>query len=46
VPDYYDRRVEALVRLEDGRDLGKALIAAGLAKPWNGKRVEWCAVPG
>jgi micrococcal nuclease len=42
-PDKYDRRVDAYVRLPDGRDLGVALIAAGLARPYSGgHRAGWC----
>jgi micrococcal nuclease len=26
----------------DGRDLGEALIAEGLARPWRGRRQPWC----
>jgi len=26
----------------DGRDLGEALIAEGLARPWRGQREAWC----
>ncbi len=28
--------------LVDGRDLGEALIAEGLARPWRGRREPWC----
>jgi hypothetical protein len=36
-------RVDAYVRLADGRELGDALIAAGLAHPYDGgKRDGWC----
>jgi endonuclease YncB( thermonuclease family) len=42
-PDKYDKRVDAYVRLPDGRDLGDALIAAGLARPYSGgHRDGWC----
>jgi endonuclease YncB( thermonuclease family) len=42
-PDKYERRVDAYVRLPDGRDLGNALIAAGLARPYSGgHRAGWC----
>jgi endonuclease YncB( thermonuclease family) len=42
-PDKYDKRVDAYVRLPDGRDLGGALIAAGLARPYSGgHRAGWC----
>ena len=38
--DRYGRTL-ALVRV-DGVDLGEALIQAGLARPWEGKRRPWC----
>ncbi len=38
--DRYGRTL-ALVRV-DGVDLGEALVAAGLARPWDGKRRGWC----
>ena len=42
-PDKYARRFDALVRLPDGRDLGAALITAGLARPYaGGPRAGWC----
>ena len=42
-PDKYARRVDAYVIMPDGRDLGLALIAAGLARPYSGgKRAGWC----
>jgi endonuclease YncB( thermonuclease family) len=42
-PDKYRKRVDAYVRLPDGRDLGDALIAAGLARPYSGEqRRSWC----
>jgi micrococcal nuclease len=42
-PDKYDKRVDAYVQLPDGRDLGDALIAAGLARPYSGgHRDGWC----
>lgn len=41
--DKYARRVDAYVIMPDGRDLGRALIAAGLARPYSGgKRAGWC----
>jgi micrococcal nuclease len=41
-PDKYPKRVDAFVSI-DGRDLGDALIAAGLARPYaDGKRDGWC----
>jgi len=30
----------------DGRDLGEAMIAAGHARPWRGRREPWCASDG
>lgn len=40
--DKYGGRVDARVMI-DGRDLGQALIAAGLARPYEGDRREgWC----
>lgn len=38
--DRYGRHV-AYVWI-DGRDLGEALIAEGLARPWRGRREPWC----
>lgn len=32
--------------LIDGRDLGDAMIAAGHARPWRGRREPWCASDG
>jgi micrococcal nuclease len=41
-PDKYPKRVDAYVSI-DGRDLGDALIAAGLARPYSGgHRDGWC----
>jgi endonuclease YncB( thermonuclease family) len=41
--DKYARRVDAYVIMPDGRDLGRVLIAAGLARPYSGgKRAGWC----
>jgi hypothetical protein len=38
-----DKRVDAFVQLPDGRDLGNALIAVGLARPyWGGQLQGWC----
>lgn len=34
-------RILALVKVH-GVDLGVALIQAGLARPWEGKRLPWC----
>ena len=40
--DKYPRRVDAYVTMPDGRDLGLALIAAGLARPYSGgHRAGW-----
>jgi len=42
--DKYPRRVDAYVTMPDGRDLGQALISAGLARPYDGgQRQSWCA---
>lgn len=38
--DRYGRTVANV--LIDGRDLGEALIAEGLARPWRGRREPWC----
>jgi|SRR5690606_28329766 len=38
--DRYGRQVAYV--LIDGRDLGEALIAEGLARPWRGRREPWC----
>lgn len=42
-PERFDRygRVVALVSL-DGQDFGEAMIAAGHARPWRGRREPWC----
>jgi endonuclease YncB( thermonuclease family) len=41
-PDKYRKRIDAYVSI-DGRDLGDALIAAGLARPYSGEhRDGWC----
>jgi micrococcal nuclease len=32
--------------LVDGRDLGEALIGAGLARKWTGRREPWCSPTG
>lgn len=38
-----DRYGRLIARVEaDGEDLGEALIAAGLARPWRGRREDWC----
>ncbi len=39
--DRYGRTL-ARVRLAGGQDLGEALIAAGLARAWDGRRRPWC----
>jgi micrococcal nuclease len=42
--DKYGGRVLARVMTADGTDLGAALVAAGLAKPYRGgRRAPWCA---
>lgn len=40
--DRYNREL-AKVRVGD-RYLGDMLIEAGLAKPWKGRQVDWCAI--
>jgi endonuclease YncB( thermonuclease family) len=41
-PDKYRKRIDAYVSI-DGRDLGDALISAGLARPYSGgHRADWC----
>jgi micrococcal nuclease len=41
--DKYARRVDAYLLMPNGRDLGQALIAAGLARPYDaGRREGWC----
>ena len=42
--DRYGRDL-ALIRA-DGHDLGESLIAAGLARPWQGRRRPWCRADG
>lgn len=42
--DRFGRRVAFL--LVDGEDLGRLLIARGLARPWRGKRERWCGAHG
>lgn len=38
-----DRYGRVVARVSaDGEDLGEALIAAGLARPWKGRREPWC----
>jgi endonuclease YncB( thermonuclease family) len=38
--DRYGRKLRVVVR--DGKSLGDALIAEGLARRWNGRREPWC----
>lgn len=42
--DRYGRTV-AFVEI-DGRDFGRALMDARLARPWRGRREPWCAADG
>jgi len=43
--DKYGGRVDADVTNADGADLGAAMIAAGLARPYDGgERADWCPV--
>ncbi len=38
-----DRYGRTLARVRvDGQDLGEALVAAGLARAWDGRRHPWC----
>ena len=40
-------RVIARVETLDGADLGQGLIAAGLARPYDGRRrISWCGKAG
>jgi endonuclease YncB( thermonuclease family) len=40
----YARRVVARVETPAGEDLGRALLDAGLARPYDGgRRASWCA---
>lgn len=42
-PRMKDRHGRTLARvLIDGEDIGDALVADGLARPWEGKRRSWC----
>jgi endonuclease YncB( thermonuclease family) len=42
-----DRHGRYLVRITvDGRDLGRELVARGLAQPWRGRGHDWCATAG
>ena len=38
--DKYNRVIARIFL--DGEDLGEALIAKGLAKPWRGRHAKWC----
>lgn len=38
--DKYGRKLRLIRR--DGRSLGEALVAEGLARPWTGRRRDWC----
>lgn len=38
--DRYGRTIAFVVL--DGHDMGETLIAAGLARPWRGRREPWC----
>ena len=41
--DKYGGRIDAHVRMPDGRDLATALIEAGLGRPYDGgRRAGWC----
>ncbi len=40
--DRYGRLLRTVTR--GGRSLGGVLVAEGLAKPWQGKRGDWCAM--
>jgi endonuclease YncB( thermonuclease family) len=42
--DRYGRTIAFV--LTDGRDLGEALIAEGVARPWRGRREPWCDAAG
>jgi micrococcal nuclease len=39
--DQYGRKLRLVMR--DGRSLGDTLVAEGLARRWNGRRLPWCA---
>lgn len=41
--DRYGRQLRVVLR--DGRSIGKALVAEGLARPWTGRRRPWCDRP-
>lgn len=38
--DRYGRKLRRIA--VGGADVGEALVAEGLARPWNGKRRSWC----
>jgi micrococcal nuclease len=41
-----DRYGRVVARVEiDGADLGERLIALGLAKPWQGRKSDFCSAP-
>lgn len=42
--DRYGRTIAFVVL--DGHDMGETLIAAGLARPWRGRREPWCDANG
>lgn len=40
----HDRYGRTLARVSlDGADFGDAMVRAGYARPWTGRRVDWCA---
>jgi endonuclease YncB( thermonuclease family) len=41
--DKYGGRVVARVRDAGGRDVAAALAAAGLVRPYAGRRPDWCS---
>lgn len=41
--DKYGGRIDADLTLQDGRDFGQAIVAQGLARPYDGgKKASWC----
>ncbi len=38
--DQYGRKLRVVIR--DGRSIGDAMVARGLARPWTGRREPWC----
>lgn len=38
--DQYGRKLRIVIR--DGRSIGDAMVARGLARPWTGQRKSWC----